>query len=185
MKTAWASAKERIIVFGICFLTALCAILPFVLKNSGLLTLSHDFNAQEFAFNMFANREIKAGNLFFNWAVDIGSDFTSSLSFYNLGSPFFWLSCLAEPEQFPFLMPYIFILKYAVAGVCAFIWLRRHIDDFRFALLGALFYAFSGFQAGNLVFYHFHDAVAFFPLFLLGVDMAVQEGKWGIMAGAV
>ena len=185
MKTAGASAKERIIVFCICFMTALCAILPFVLKNNGLLTLSHDFNAQEFAFNMFANREIKAGNLFFNWAIDIGSDFTSSLSFYNLGSPFFWISLIFKPEQFPFVMPWIFMLKYAVAGVCAFIWLRRYIDDFRFALLGALLYTFSGFQAGNMVFYHFHDAVAFFPLFLLGVDAAVHDKKWGVMAAAV
>ena len=179
------TGKEVFITFIVCFLIAFIAIIPFVIRADGLFTLSYDFNAQELPFNIFANREIKAGNVFFNWAIEIGSDFLNSFSFYNLGSPFFWFTLLFSPDAFPYLVAWVFMLKYAVAGMNAYLYLKRYLPAFRYALIGAIFYAFSGFQAGNMVFYHFHDAVAFFPLLLVGIDEAVENRKWWIMAAAV
>ncbi len=153
--------------------------------SGGLFSLSNDFDAQELAFNMFANREIKAGNIYFNWAIDIGSDFISSFSFYNLGSPFFWITLLFPPSFFPYLVGWIYMLKYAVAGLTAYLYLERYVQNKQCAVIGSVLYAFSGFQAANLVFYHFHDVVAFFPLLLLGIDKAVSDRKRVYMALAV
>lgn len=171
--------------FLINLLIAAAIFVPAIIAGGGLLTMGDDFDAQELAFNMLANREIKAGNIFFNWSIDIGSDFISSLSFYNLGSPFFWISFLFPPKVFPYLIGWIYILKYAVCGMMAMLWLERELTEKRIALLGSVLYAFSGFQATNLVFYHFHDAVALFPLLLLGLDLFLQENRRGLFSLAV
>lgn len=170
--------------FGINLLIALVIFVPFIILGNGMLTLSEDFDAQELAFNIFANREIKAGNVFFNWSIDIGSDFIYSLSFYNLGSPFFWITLPFNPEVFPWLIGWILILKYACCGLFSWLWLERYTDRTA-ALFGCILYAFSGFQAMNMIFYHFHDAVTFFPLLLLGFDYCAEKNRRGLFALAV
>ena len=78
------------------FMASLCcgilAFIYFILKGEGIFTLSNDFNAQEISFNMLANNAIKSGEVLWNWNIDIGSSFVETFSFYNLGSPFFWIS---------------------------------------------------------------------------------------------
>ena len=179
--------KTGIAVFLICYLAAFLVFLPLLIKGDGILTLCLDFNAQELPFNVFANREIKAGNIFFNWGIDIGSDFISSLSFYNVGSPFFWITLLFPPEAFPCLTGFLFPLKYAVAGLTAYLWIDQYSgsESGIFAAIGGILYAFSGFQAANVVFYHMHDAVALFPLLLLGLDELVRHRKWKLYVLAI
>ncbi len=177
--------KGMMQAFLLCLLTAGAVFIPSIIAGGGLLTMGDDFDAQELAFQMLAGRALKTGNVFFNWSIDIGSDLISSFSFYNLGSPFFYLTLLFSAEQIPYLIGPILILKYGVAGVCAYIWFRSVLDDRRNAVVCSVLYAFSGFQATNMVFYHFHDAVAFFPLLLWGLDKCVQEKKRGIFAAVV
>lgn len=164
---------------------AFVAFAPFLLNSNGLFSLSNDFDAQELAFNMFVNREIKAGNVFYNWSIDLGSDFIGSFSFYNLGSPFLWLTLIFPPEMFPYLVGWIYMLKYAIAGLSSYLYLEQYVENKNCAIIGSVLYAFSGYQAANLVFYHFHDVVAFFPLLLLGIDEALTKKKKGKMALAV
>ena len=167
--------------FLLNLLIAFIIFLPFIIQGGGLFSLGDDFDAQEIPFNIFVNREIKELDVFFNWGIDLGSDFISSFSFYNLGSPFFWITLLFRPEAFPWLVVWILILKYAAAGLISFYWLRRHTSD-RSALIGSVLYAFSGFQAMNMIFYHFHDIVALFPLLLIGFEILVEEKRKGIFA---
>ena len=68
------------------------------------------------------------------------------------------------------------MLKYAVAGLTSFAYFRRSASE-KSALLGSVLYAFSGFSCINVVFYHFHDVIALFPLLMLGLDKRMQEGK--------
>ncbi len=177
--------KNIIWAVGINWTIVLFVFAIFIIPDGGLFTLSNDFDAQELAFNIFANRSIKQGEIFFNWAIDLGSDFTASFSFYNLGSIFFWLSLLFPAESFPYLIVWIYTLKYATAGLTAYIYLRGYCQDKRYAIIGSILYSFCGYQATNLVFYHFHDVVAFFPLLLLGLDYMIDSKKWGRMAVAV
>ena len=169
--------KLYLLSFFLGTLVSLCAFFPFLWRNGGLLYLSDDYIAQEMVFGRFANDAIKSGNTLFNWGIDIGSDFVPAFSFYNLGSPFFWLTLLFPADQSPYLMGCIFPPKYGVAACTACIWLRQYTDKDWSALLGSLLYAFSGFQSVNVVFYHFHDAVAFFPLLLVGLDHLMRTRK--------
>ena len=176
--------KYALLAFFINLIIAMAAFVPFIIKGSGMLTLGDDFDAQELVFGMLANREIKEFDVFFNWAIDMGSDFISSFGFYNLGSPFFWITLPFKPEVYPWLVGPILILKYAFAGLFSYKWIERYVNP-KFALAGSILYAFSGYQAMNIIFYHFHDAVVFFPLLMLGLDMKVTEKKKGLFALAV
>lgn len=100
------------------------------------------------------------------WNIDLGSSFVNAFSFYNLGSPFYWISLLFPRGSFPYLAGFLYILKYVVASMTAYLYLRLFAEDRRYAVIGALLYAFSGFQTTNLEFFHFHDVTAVFPLML-------------------
>lgn len=134
---------------------------------------------------MLTNEAIKKGNFLWNWNIDLGSSFIGAMGYYTLGSPFFWLTLLFPKNAFPYLAGWIYMLKYAIAGVSSFLYLRRFVGDKKFALLGSVLYAFSGFQTTNLLFYSFHDAVAFFPFMLLGLEKLIVDNKKGEFAFSV
>lgn len=170
------------VVFGVNFAIAFLSLIFFIVKGGGVLTLTDDFNAQEIPFNMLANTAIKSGDVFWNWNIDIGSDFVETFSFYNLGSPFFWITLLFPASVFPYLTGWVYMLKYAVAGLFSYLYIHRFVKNKNTALIGSMMYAFSGFQCCNLVFYHFHDAVALFPLLLIGLEKLQTEKKKGWFA---
>ena len=144
--------RRWLLAFVLNFAIAAAALLPYMIRDGGLLLVAADFDAEQLSYNMLCNNAIKSGEVLWNWRIDIGSDFVSSFSFYTLGSPFFWLSFLFPASAFPYLVGWIYMLKYVL-------------------------YAFSGFSCINVVFYHFHDVIALFPLLMLGLDKRMQEGK--------
>ncbi|WP_353949306.1 YfhO family protein [Sporolactobacillus sp. Y61] len=172
-------------VFLLCLLTSGMMFLPTLLMNKGLFSLVGDFNYQQIPFNILSNRAIKSGDIFWNWYTDLGSNFIGSYSFYTLGSPFFWLSLLFPPFAFPYVVAPLLMLKYCTAGLTAYAYIRRYVKDGRYAIIGALLYAFSGFSTVNLMFNHFHDVIALFPLLLFGLDRLVLNKKCGWFAAAV
>lgn len=130
------------------FAIAAAALLPYMIRDGGLLLVAADFDAEQLSYNMLCNNAIKSGEVLWNWRIDIGSDFVSSFSFYTLGSPFFWLSFLFPASVFPYLVGWIYMLKYAVAGLTSFAYFRRSASE-KSALLGSVLYAFSGFPAST------------------------------------
>ena len=74
-------------------------------------------------------------------------------------------------------------MKYIAAGVTSFLYIRQFTRDDHYAVIGSLFYAFSGFQAVNLEFYTFHDATILFPLLLLEFDRMMKSGKCSLRDG--
>lgn len=169
----------------LCLLTSSAMFLPSIIKNGGLFAFIGDFNVQQIPFNILSNRAIKSGDLFWNWSTDLGSNFIGSYSFYTLGSPFFWFSLLFPPEAFPYLIGPLLMLKYCVAGLTSFAYIQRYVTDKNYAIAGALLYAFSGFSTINLMFNHFHDVIALFPLLLIAMDRLVEDKKPGWFAAAV
>lgn len=177
--------NDIIRVFLINFLIAFLALFIIIVRGNGIFTLCNDFNEQQIPFHMLTNEAIKKGNFLWNWNIDLGSSFIGAMGYYTLGSPFFWLTLLFPKNAFPYLAGWIYMLKYAIAGVSSFLYLRRFVGDKKFALLGSVLYAFSGFQTTNLLFYSFHDAVAFFPFMLLGLEKLIVDNKKGEFAFSV
>jgi len=168
--------------FLINSIIGMCIIIPFVLNGNGYFTLSNDFNAQEISFNIFMNNAIKSGEVFWNTGIDIGSNFIESFGFYNLGSPFVWLSLLFPPTLIPKVIPWMFILKFATAGATSALYFKRHSKNESAILIGTILYAFSGYQCSSMLFYHFQDMVALFPFMMIGLEKLVEEEKKGYLA---
>ncbi|MBQ3008116.1 MAG: YfhO family protein, partial [Oscillospiraceae bacterium] len=96
--------------FALGLLTALCIFLPFLVVDKGFFLYAGDFNSQQIPFYMYMNEMVKNGNLGWGRAIDLGSSVINSYSFYLLGSPFFWLSCIFPSKAIPYVMPWLLIL---------------------------------------------------------------------------
>lgn len=150
-----------------------------IISQRGLFSLAGDFNAQQITFAMAANDAIKSGNIIYDWSLDLGSNFIGGMTFYILGNPSFWLSMLFPSGMFMYVAGWIYVLKYAVAGLTSYAYLEKHVRHKESALIGSMLYSFCGYMAEALLFYHFHDVVALFPLLLLTFDNLVIEKKRG------
>ena len=168
-------------VFALGYFAAVLSFAVLLIRGDGIFTLGNDFNEQQIPFHMLANRAVKSGNTGWSWSVDLGSSLIGALGFYVFGSPFAWISFLFSAEQYPYVTGWLYMAKYAAAAVCAYSYLKRFVGK-KYAALGAMLYAFAGFQSVNLIFHHFHDAVAFFPLMLTGYEKLSREGKKGALA---
>ena len=169
--------------FLFCLLIAAAVFIPKMIMSHGYFALSFDFSAEQIPYGMLMNRAIKNGELW-NWGIDLGGNLLVAFSFYNIGSPFMWLSFLFPAEWYPRLIGWIFILKFAVAGWSSALWMKRYLHKRTSVLVGAMLYAFSGAQCINIVFYHFQDVIAFFPLMLVELDKHELENKKGGFAVA-
>ena len=188
MKSAYDKKKNRpvplaplalLAVFTGGMLTYLLAVLPFLIDHGGLFFYYGDYNVQQVPFLIFAHRAVRQGRFFWNPLVDLGGNMAGTFSFYLWGSPFFWLTIPFPESWLPYMMPFIMALKYGTASATAYAWIRTRTKTGGAAAIGAFLYAFSGFQACNIVFQHFHDVTAFFPLYLLTFDRFVERRPGG------
>lgn len=156
----------------------------FVFTGKGSFSMLFDYAAEEIPFNIFMNQSVKDGAFLWNWGIDLGGNFIEAFSFYNLGSPFFWLLLPFGSKNIPYLMPWVIVLKFAMAGALSALYFTRHLERKWVILSASVLYAFSGFQLTSLVFYHFQDAVAFFPLLPYSMERLIEEEKRGWFAAA-
>lgn len=164
-----------IIVFASSFLMYLLAILPILISRGLPFFYYGDYNVQQIPFYIVAHRAVRSGEFFWNWNIDLGGSMAGDFSFYLWGSPFFWLTVLFPERAIPYLMPLLMALKYAVASLCAYIYIRRYVKRDAYAMIGGYLFGFCGFNACNIVFNHFTDSVAFFPLFLHLFDRLMDD----------
>ncbi len=178
--------KYGLIAFLLSLALGCLIVIPnIILGGKGIYTLLSDFNLQQIPFNKVMNEAIKNGELWWTWRNDLGSNFIAIFSFYNLFSPFNLIGFLFPADFFVYLVGPIYILKYGVAGLSSYLFLKRYVKNPQYAIIGCLLYTFSGFQLTNILFYHFHDAVAFFPLLLYTLDNLVYDNKKGRFALAM
>lgn len=157
-------------------------VIPNIIVGHGIYSLSADLNLQQIPFNILINNSLKNGSFLWTWFNDLGSNFIGTFSFYNLFSPFNIIGYLFPSSWFPYLIGPLFILKYGVAGFTSYLFLERYVKNKKYAIIGSFLYTFSGFQLTNILFYHFHDVVAFFPLLLYSLDRLVYDKKRGGLA---
>ena len=185
LKTLQPQKEKRLSTFLIALITAAAFFLPYMISAEGYFTFYGDFNVQQIPFYQMCHQAIIEGNIGWNWLTDLGANFIGSYSFYLLGSPFFWLT-IPFPNWFvPYLMGPLLILKFACAAFTGYCYIRRFTKTADAAQLGGLLYAFSGFSVYNIFFNHFHEAIIFFPLLLLALELLITENRRGIFAAMV
>ena len=177
---------------GLCALTAALFFLPFYIIDGGFFHYAGDFNSQQISFYRYMNGFLKGAgypdSVFttvrntFSWATDLGSGAMNAYSFYLYGSPFFWFSLIFPQNWLPYLMVPLLVLKFAVAGGGAYLYLRRYVENIDYAVLGACLYTFSGFTVYNVFFNHFVDVVALFPYLLWSLDEALYKDRRSLFA---
>ncbi|MGN1119629.1 MAG: YfhO family protein, partial [Oscillospiraceae bacterium] len=176
--------KQEMKYYKSAFLTALLMgivlVAPFLIIDGGYFIFYGDYNAQQIPFYKECIRSVQSGNFGWNWQTDLGANFIGSYSFYTLGSPFFWLAALFPESMSQYLMAPLLVLKLALASLFAFAYIRRFVTKPRLAVIGGLLYAFSGFSMYNIFFNHFHEAIVFFPLLLIGLEEAVINKRRGM-----
>lgn len=179
--------NNKILLCGLlCALLGLLTFGYYIWIGDGFFIVREDFNEQQIPFTVGLHQALLDGGLGgWNWSQGLGNSTLQGYSFYELGSPFFWITMLFPAKAFPYICGWIFILKYVVAGVLAFIWLRRFVKNEDWAIVAAVIYAFSGYSTLNLMYYHFHDVVALFPLLLIGLEIMLEKGDFRLFTFAV
>ncbi|MDE6780611.1 MAG: YfhO family protein, partial [Ruminococcus sp.] len=167
------------------FLCLLISVLPVMIADGGYFIYYGDYNAQQIPFYNLANDAVRNGQLGWNWYTDLGSDFMTSYSFYLTGSPFFWLSTILPRSLVTLSMPFLLALKHGVASLTAYAYIRKFVRGKNASLVGALLYAFSGFQVYNIFFNHFQDVTALFPLMLIAMEENINKNRRGYFAMTV
>ncbi|MCI8443308.1 MAG: YfhO family protein [Provencibacterium sp.] len=188
MKTGVIKKGEKpacLQAFLYAMLIAAIVFLPFVIMDKGLFFYYGDFNVQQIPFYRLVHDAVRSGEWYWNWETDLGVNFIGSYSFYNLFSPFFWLTLPFPSAAVPYLIAPLLVLKTATAALTSCLYISRFTRDSRFAILGGLLYAFSGWAVYNIFFNHFHEVLAFFPLILFALERLVVDGKRGWFALAV
>lgn len=174
--------EKKMFTFLVALFTAACLFVPYMLLSKGYFTFYGDFNVQQIPFYQMCHGAIREGNINWNWLTDLGSDFVGSYAFYLLGSPFFWITLIFPNSFVPYLMGPLLILKFALAALTGYLYIRRFTKTAYAASLGGLLYAFSGFSIYNIFFNHFHEAIIVFPLLLLSIELLLTENRRGIFA---
>ncbi len=182
--------RNYIRVFWYSLALAVLVLVPsmiyeFVRTGKFIFLYYGDYNVQQVPFYEHCVRMVHEGNISWDWITDLGSNFVGSYSYYLLGSPFFWVMCLFPASWAPYLMGPIYIVKFVAAAVIAYAFLKRFVKNKEYAVLGALMYAFCGFQIYNIFFNQFQEVVALFPLMLIGMEELVQNDRKGVFAVSV
>ena len=170
--------KKGVFVFLTAFLMFTVFVGVFLIFNKGIWIYYGDFNVQQIPFYIHLHKLIKEGNFFYDFSTDLGGGVIGCYSFYILGSPFFWLTYPFKNETVVYLIPWINALKYATMALSSYLWLKRHTKTEAGAFMGALLYTFSGYSGAVLVYNHFHDVMAFFPLWLIAFEKLMEEKKY-------
>ncbi len=179
LRTSYYSKEKYLMAFLLGFFIIIAAMLPIMVCENGYFIYYGDYNAQQIPFYNLANNAIRDGQFGWNWFTDLGSDLTTSYSFYLISSPFFWLSTILPRGLVTLSMPVLLALKHGFASLTAYIFIRRFVRSKEAALTGALLYSFSGFQIFNIFFNHFQDVTAFFPLMLIAMEENICNRRRG------
>ena len=176
------SKNEYVRVFAIIFILGFIFFGFTALGNGLTMGFNGDYTLQTLAFYSDGYNKIweflRTGEFpMFDYSNFLGMNYFGTASFYYLTSPFYYLLLLC-PKEFIFQGVYILLLiKYAVGGLFFYILLKKffHYQD-KTCLVGAIIYAFSGWNLYYLWF-HFADAMAVFPLFIMGLEYCLEKKK--------
>ncbi|MCR5577458.1 MAG: YfhO family protein [Oscillospiraceae bacterium] len=162
----------------LCAVLAFLTFIPFIVKDGGVFLVASDFNDQQIPFAISLHNNLLDGGIGgWAWDVDLGSSTLTSLGLSMIGTVFFWISMLFPARLYPWLVGWLFMLKYVAAGAAAYLYLSLFLRDRRYAAAAAVLYAFSGFSSINVVYFLFHDVIAAFPLLLYALERTMDDRR--------
>ncbi|MCI5744765.1 MAG: YfhO family protein [Erysipelotrichaceae bacterium] len=179
-------SNEKVRAFCLIYFLGLLSFCIVAARNHFTIPMGGDYTLQTYAFYSQGYYRvwnfIKTGEFpLFDFTNYLGANYLGTQSFYYAYSPLFYLLCL-WPEKF--LYQGIFfhmVFKFAVGGFFMYLLLRKYFHvSYKMSWIGGFIYAYSGWSLFYLWF-HFGDAMAFFPLFIIGIEKCLKERKGGIL----
>lgn len=166
----------------LCLAAATISFLPIIVYNLSKgydFNYVLDFNNQTIPYNMYMVHCLRSGTTF-SWSTDLGSGFLNSFACNGLFSPFFFPLLLLPENAIPWALSIMMIIKFAMAGGGAYLWIRGKVENDDCAILAGLLYAFSGQMIYNVIYYFFLDSFALFPYAMAALDKLLYSEKKGI-----
>lgn len=178
--------NEYIRVFSFIFILGFIFFGTTALGNGLTMSFSGDYELQTLALYTDGYTKIwsflKTGEFpMYDFSNAFGHDYVAGAAFYYLTSPIYYL-LLLFPQKYIFQGIYLLmLLKYAIGGLLFYVLLKKFFGyKDRTCLVGAIAYAFSGWNLYYLWF-HFADAMAFFPLLIIGIENCLKKQKGGLI----
>ena len=173
-------AEEKTFLYSYRFVVLLAAViallvmLPSLLRFDGVFLIRGDYLEQYLTRMITARRMLMDGSLsMWDWTAFLGEPYNNLTSVLSLD-----VLCLVVPDNW--FLPVTTlgnVLRFSFAAVTACAYLRRFVSE-KSACLGGLLYAFSSYSLEALEFAQFNNAVAAFPLLLLGIELLFTQEKY-------
>ena len=192
----WAKIKNKVIeiwkseyfrAFWLIYLLGLICFSIEAADNHFTLPLTGDYTLQTYSYYSQGYHIVwdffKTGQYpLFDFTNYLGANYLGTQSFYYVFSPLFYLLCL-WPEKFLFQGIFFhMVFKFSLGGFFMYILLRKYFHVSKmFSYLGGFIFAFSGWALFYLWF-HFSDVMAFFPLFIMGIEKLLKERKGWLLS---
>ena len=178
MKSFIKKHKYIVATFIIAFLFMMIAfavigLYPFGKRQIMVIDSWHQY----YPFLQELHSKLQSGSsIFYSWDMGMGSNFLLVMAYYAF-SPLYALSILFPKEYLREFMMLATALKIAFAGAFFAIYLKHIFKREDYTITGfGLLYAFCGYAMGYYWDIMWLDAVALFPLIILGLNRII-EGK--------
>ena len=156
-------------------------------QNNFTLPMSGDYTMQTYAFYSQGYKIfwefVRTGQYpLFDFSNFLGANYLGTQSFYYVFSPLFYLLCLCPTDYLYQGIYFHMAFKFALGGFFMYLLLRKYFHvSFKMSWLGGFIYALSGWSL-FYIWFHFGDVMAFFPLFIMGIERLLKERKGGLLA---
>lgn len=172
LAAAWAIPTG--IMLAIFFLKS---IFPFGGRSFLYMDMYHQYMP---FFSEFYDKMQEGNGLLYSWNVGIGSNFLA-LYVYYLACPLHFLGLLVPKAYIMEFLSYLVVCKVGLCGLTACLYLQRRFHTLSVStVIFSCFYALSGFMAAYNWNIMWLDPVILLPLILLGLELLVKEGRYGL-----
>lgn len=179
-------SKETFRAFVYIFVLVIGCLSIRGAQNNFTLPMTGDYTMQTYAFYSQGYKIfwefVKTGEYpLFDFSNFLGANYLGTQSFYYVFSPLFYILCLCPAKYLYQGIFFHMAFKYALGGFFMYLLLRKYFHvSFKMSWLGGFIYALSGWSL-FYIWFHFGDVMAFFPLFIMGIERVLKERKGGLL----
>ncbi len=168
--------NNHFIITSLILLITLISFLDVIINNDSIFILYGDSSEQYYQFLLGFWEKFHNGDFSqFDWSLGFGAN-GLSLVYYNMLSPFTFITFLLKKEWIQYAILYLQILKLILLGNFTCLWLSKLSNNKNHILIGSLILTFSGW-----CFFYWHydylNSFIFYPLILFFIEKYLQDNK--------
>ena len=168
--------NNHFIITALILMITLISFSGVILNNDSIFVLYGDYSEQYYQFLLGFYEKVKSGNFsMFDWSLGFGAN-GFSLVYYNMFSPFTYLTLLFKKEWIQYLVLYLQIFKLILLGNFTCLWLSKLSKNKNHVLIGSMVLTFCGWVFAYIHFDYLNSFV-FYPLILYFIEKYLTENK--------